>query len=283
LTIAGALLAAGAPAYILAQQATVPAEKGQQTINVANADMVVFTYRPTSCTNPSLLMVFHGLHRNADRTRDDARPLAERLCSIIVSPLFDKERFPTWRYQRGGVVDHNVVQPPREWTGRIALSIADWVRKQEARPIAYSMIGHSAGGQFLSRLAAFVPNQAKRIVIANPSTYVFPTLSKRAPYGFGGVYSGKMGEAELRRYLAEPLTIFLGQEDVGDEERSDSAQAVAQGETRYDRGRNFYKAGSELARARGWAFNWRLVELVGVGHNEKKMFASPEAAIALAP
>src|SRR5262245_23022006 len=57
-------------------------------------------------------------------------------------------------------------------------------------------------------------------------------------YGFGGIYSGGASEAELRRYLAQPLTIFLGQEDTGDEDRNDSAQAVAQGETRYQRGRN---------------------------------------------
>jgi hypothetical protein len=145
------------------------------------------------------------------------------------------------------------------------------------------MIGHSAGGQFLSRVAAFVPTKAKRIVIANPSTYVLPNLTTMAPFALGGVYSAGAGEAELQRYLELPLTIYLGQEDTGDEGRNDSAEAVAQGETRYERGRNAYQAGRDLARSRGWAFNWRLVELPGVGHSARKMFAAPQAAAALRP
>jgi pimeloyl-ACP methyl ester carboxylesterase len=262
--------------------APIAAGDGQQTIAIASLDMTVFTYRP-NCANPTLLLVFHGRNRNADRYRDFARALADRLCMLVVAPRFDKARFPTWRYQRGGLVHRDVVQPRGQWSGPIVLEIVDWVSKQEGSNLDYSMIGHSAGGQFLSRLAAFVPNQAKRIVIANAGTYVFPSLSTKASYGFGGIYSASAGEAELRRYLVQPLTIFLGQEDTGDEDRNDSPQAVAQGETRYQRGRNVYREAQELAQARGWTFNWRLLELPGVGHSARKMFSSPQAAAALAP
>ena len=102
---------------------------------------------------------------------------------------------------------------PRDWTGRLVLGLADWARKQEGRPLAYSLIAHSAGGQFLSRVAAFVPTEAKRIVLANAGTYVFPSLAVAAPYGLGKVYSGADGEAQLRRYLEQPLTIYLGEDD----------------------------------------------------------------------
>jgi len=40
---------------------------------------------------------------------------------------------------------------------------------------------------------------------------VFPSLAIDAPYGLGKVYSGTDGEAALRRYLEQPLTIYLGQ------------------------------------------------------------------------
>ena len=46
----------------------------------------------------------------------------------------------------------------------------------------------------------------------------------------------------LRQYLAVPVTVFLGQDDEGDENRNDSRDAVAQGETRYDRGINVFAA-----------------------------------------
>jgi hypothetical protein len=44
-----------------------------------------------------------------------------------------------------------------------------------------------------------------------------------------------------------------------------------------------YRAAQELAQARGWPFNWRLLELPGVGHSARKMFSSPRVAAALAP
>jgi hypothetical protein len=274
LTGANARPAAGAP--------LIGAGARQYTVTIGGVSMTMFTYRPRNCVNPALLLVFHGLGRNADGYRDHGRPLADRLCMLVVAPLFDKERFASWRYQRGGIVDRGVVQASNAWTGNIVLGIVDWVRRMEGRNLDYYMLGHSAGGQFLSRVAAFVPTEAKRIVVANPSTYVFPGMTM-APYGLGGVYSDNDGVAELRRYLALPLTIFLGKEDTGDEERNDSPEAVAQGETRYDRGRNAYRAGRDLARSRGWTFNWRLVELPGVGHNARKMFAAHEAIAALRP
>jgi pimeloyl-ACP methyl ester carboxylesterase len=274
--------ATGASARHAAGASLIGTGAGRHTATVGGVSMMMFTYRPSNCAKPDLLLVFHGLGHNADGYRDHARSLADRLCMIVVAPLFDKERFPVWRYQGGGIVDHGAVQPSNAWTGNIVLGIVDWVRHTEGRNLDYYLLGHSAGGQFLSRVAAFVPTEAKRIVIANPSTHVFPSLTM-APYGFGGVYSANDSVAELRRYLALPLTIFLGREDTGDEERDDSPAAVAQGETRYDRGRNAYRAARDLARSRGWAFNWRLVEAPGVGHSARKMFATREAVAALRP
>ena len=271
--------ASAPPSY--AALAPIGAGANQYTIAVGGQDMTVFTYRPTNCANPSLLLVFHGLGRNADGYRDHAQPIADRLCMIIVAPQFDEKRFPDWRYQHGGIAKRGAIQPSNVWTGPRMLEVVDLVRRTEGRELDYYMLGHSAGAQFLSRLAAFVPNQAKRIVIANPSTYVLPSLSTKAPYGFGGVYAAGADEAELQRYLALPVTIYLGKEDTGDEDRNDNRQAVAQGKTRYERGQNVYRAASDLAQSRGWTFNWRLVEVPGVGHTARKMFAAPQALAAL--
>jgi alpha-beta hydrolase superfamily lysophospholipase len=205
------------------------------------------------------------------------------LCLIVLAPLFDQRRFPGWRYQRGGIVHRHRVRPLKKWTGRIVVALADWAQRREGRHLNYYLLGHSAGAQFLSRVAAFVPTRARRIVIANPSTHVFPTLRVKAPFGLGGVYSRSFAKAELRRYLAQPVTIFLGREDTGNTDRNDSKQARAQGRTRLERGRNAYKAAKRLARARGWTFNWRLVTAPGVGHSAPKMFHSKRILAALAP
>jgi poly(3-hydroxybutyrate) depolymerase len=260
-----------------------PIETGRQIADVNGAPMVVFTYRPVGCSDPSLLMVFHGIARNARTYRDDARALADRLCLLVVAPLFDRQAFPGWRYQRGGIVKGAAVQDARGFTGRLVLDLADWVRREEGRPIAYSLFGHSAGGQFLDRLAAFVPTEARRIVVANAGSYVFPSLEIDAPFGLGKVYSGTQGEAALRRYLEQPLTIYLGQGDTRDDERNDYPEALAQGASRFQRGVNVFNAAKTLAQMRGWPFNWRLVELPGVGHDARKMLAAPQAAEALSP
>ena len=260
-----------------------PIATGQQTIDIGGTPMVVFTYRPAGCSDPSLLLVFHGIARIAGTYRDYARALADRLCLLVVAPVFDKHAFPGWRYQRGGIVKDASVQDARDWTGRLVLDLVAWARRQEERPLAYSLLGHSAGGQFLDRLAAFVPTEAKRIVVANPGSYVFPSLQIDAPYGLGRVYSGADGEAALRRYLEQPLTIYLGQGDTRDDERNDHPDALAQGASRYQRGLNVFNAAKTLAQARGWRFNWRLVELPGVGHNARKMFSAPQASEALSP
>ena len=143
---------------------------------------------------------FTASRRNARSYRDYARPLADRNCLLLVAPLSAQRDFPGWRYQRGGIVRDGAVQPPSDWSGNLVPALAEWVRQQEGRPLAYSLLGHSAGGQLLERLAAFVPTQARRIVVANPGSYVLPSLEVAAPYGLGKVYAGAAGEAQLRRY-----------------------------------------------------------------------------------
>jgi pimeloyl-ACP methyl ester carboxylesterase len=156
------------------------------TVQLNEAQLIVYTYRP-ACRNPSLLIVLHGMLRNAESYMNAARPLADQHCFLVAAPLFDKERFPGWRYQGGGISERHRLEHPSRWTGNLVVELAERMRALEGRKIPYSLIGHSAGGQLLSRLAAFVPTEAQRIVIANPSTYVWPALDVHAPFGLGGV------------------------------------------------------------------------------------------------
>ena len=73
-----------------------PITTGRQAIDINGTPMVVFTYRPATCSDPALLLVFHGIARNARTYRDGARALADRLCLLVVAPVFDKRAFPTW-------------------------------------------------------------------------------------------------------------------------------------------------------------------------------------------
>ena len=188
--------------------AAAPIMTGRQVIDINGAPMVVFAYRPPECSDPALFMVFHGVARNARTYRDDARAIADRLCLLVVAPVFDKRAFPAWRYQRGGIVKDAVVQDARDWTGRLVLNLVAWARGLEGRPLAYSLLGHSAGAQFLDRLAAFVPTEARRIVIANPGSYVSQPRDRRALRAGKGLFGhrGRGSAAAVPRTAADHLS-----------------------------------------------------------------------------
>jgi poly(3-hydroxybutyrate) depolymerase len=258
---ASALIAGTASAETIAQG------NGESSVMLADKKVNVFTYRPTSCEPHRLLVVFHGLNRDAGPYRDHARTLADRLCAIVVAPEFDTQRFPTAMYQLGGS------------TVELVAPLVDWARKAAAQPdMPYILIGHSAGGQFLGRVAAYTTPPAQRIVIANPSTWVLPDASLDKPYGFNGVANA---EEAMRAYLALPIVALLGGADTGSNNLTMSKEAVAQGPTRLARGHNTFEMAKSIAQKRGWPFGWTLVEIPGVGHDSTKMFSAPQTAAEL--
>lgn len=264
--------------------------KSRRSVDIAGELIELHAYKPAQYAGGPVLLVLHGLGTNAPGYRDYAIPLADTLGFLVIAPLFDRKRFPTWRYQTGGIVRNQraegefTVEPETQWMGRTFLAIIDAVRAAEGRPgLGYSLIGHSAGGQTLSRFAAFVPHAARHIVIANPSTHLWPSQDERFPYGFGGLPAAMADDAALRRYLAQPVTLLLGTADLRRDNNLNVREgAERQGSTRYERGHNAYDAARQLAAEKGWPFHWKLVEVPAVGHSARLMFGSTQAEAALA-
>jgi hypothetical protein len=247
---------------------------GKHSVDIAGTRLNLFTYRPAG--EPRLLLlVFHGLNRDAGPYRNNARALADRIGAIVVSPEFDAERFSTDLYQRGGVATDGVFVPPGKRTVDLIAPLVAWAREASGHPgLPHTLLGHSAGGQFLSRAIAFAPTDATRFIVANPSTWVLPSLADQVPYGFGGTPDA---ETALRGYLERPVIALQGQEDTGTHNLASEPEAVAQGATRLERGRNAFAKAKAMAEEHGWKFGWRIVEVPGVGHNAALMFSSPQA------
>lgn len=245
--------------------------------------LTLFTYKPATYKDGPILVVFHGVRRNAEDYRNFAITMGERFKAIIVTPMFDSVRFSSARYQRGGIMKSDRVQPQEKWTYSMIPGIVDHVRKLEKNnSIPYYLIGHSAGGQFLVRMAAFLPGEAKRIVAANPGSDLFPTTAQNFGYGFGGLPEALSNNEVLKAYLAAPLTLYLGTDDIRPEHNFDeSAEGMVQGKSRLERGRNCYAFAKALAKKNGWAFNWRKVETPGIDHDAARMFAAKEVEEAL--
>lgn len=252
--------------------------QGLELAQIGSEQIEVYTYRPRGCAPGPLMFIFPGYERNASGYMQRARKIARAQCLTIFAPELDQDRFPRSRYQRAGIAKNGRAARDEACMGLFLRRFLDWARRLEQRPDApYVLFGHSAGAQLLSRVTAYCPLQAPtRIILANPSSYVAPSLVERAPYGFGGIADVKDREDRLRDYLSQPLTIYLGDADIGDFRLDDTVAANRQGATRFARGQATFKAGREIALARGWAFNWRLVVARDVGHSSKGMLRAPE-------
>jgi poly(3-hydroxybutyrate) depolymerase len=263
----------------------LPAGRGRTEVQFGGAPLTLFTYKPAGYKEGPLVIVFHGVARNAEPYRDFAVPLADRLGVMLVAPLLDAGRFPEEEWnQRGGVLDAGGKARPREqWLYNVVPAIVAEVRARERRPeLPYHLLGHSAGAQFLVRLAAFLPGEARNIVAGNAGALLFPTADHRFGYGLGGLPPELADDTLLRRFLAAPLTLYLGTADTTPRKRFDASEAaMKQGPHRLARNRAFFELGRKLAQERGWTFNWRKVETPGIEHDAAAMFAAPEIEDAL--
>jgi pimeloyl-ACP methyl ester carboxylesterase len=256
----------------------IPAGKSKLALEVNGAALDVFTFRPESYRDGPLLVVMHGLNRNADDYRDSAVPLAEQLKALVVAPHFPKDRFSTDAYQRGGVMRDKEAQPREKWTFQYVIDLIRLMRESEGRPdMPCYLIGHSAGGQILHRMACFMPGDAVRIIAANPGTLLFPTREEKFPFGFGGLPAELSSDDQIRAYLAAPLTLYLGTADLLEKNLDMSESALRQGKTRFERGHACFTMAQKLAAERGWPFHWELIEAPGIGHTAAGMFGHAQA------
>jgi len=278
------------PAPVRIQQAPVedeeevPVGKCERTIAVGPYGIQTFFYRPERWIGQRMIVVMHGVLRNADEYRDHSVAMGDRLNALIVVPKFDSERFPSRAYQRGGILrEDGTAAEKHEWTYSLIPPLAASVRSMvRVEGMPYTILGHSAGGQFVMRMSAFLDSGAERLVAANPGTDLFPLRSMPFGYGFGGLPEALSNDDAIRRYLAAPLTIYLGTaDDQPDENFETSERGMAQGSGRHQRGLACYWTAKTLAESRGWTFGWRLVEAQGVGHDHEKMFDHPNCELAL--
>jgi len=280
LTSVHALLLAS---LILNSPDPIPVGKATVEVQFGEIPLKLFTYKPRDYSNGPLIMVFHGVLRNASEYRDDSIEMGDRFKALIVAPLFDEPTFPKPKYQFGGILKDGKATPKEEWTGEYVNRITKEIRRREGRPdMPLYLIGHSGGGQFLIRLSAFIKTDALRIVAANPGTHLFPNTTAPFPFGLGGLPAELQTDEQLRAYLAQPLTLYLGSLDNERDEHLDvTPPAEAQGRIRFERGQNAFAAARKLAEEKHWRFGWKLVIADGIEHDHTKMFNSPQCSKAL--
>jgi poly(3-hydroxybutyrate) depolymerase len=242
---------------------------GTETINIE-------TYVPRACAGRPCPLVFslHGLQRNAESARDNWVEAAERYGLLIAAPHFDKERFPTRLYQQGGVGSE---PDPARWVYAVIERFFDRALKTgRVAGETYTLFGHSAGAQFVHRMAILMPQaRFSTAVSANAGYYTLP-VGKQAAGGFGYPYSldgTPATQASLTIAFGKPLLVMLGEQDTDPDhpQLNKSKGAQAQGPDRLARGRNFVAVATAEATRLGSPIHWREIVVPGAAHEQRKM------------
>ena len=218
-----------------------------------------------------VLIAMHGYKRNAETYAYDWRPVADDLGALLLAPEFDQSGFPSPRAYEVGAMrtpDRKSFMPREQWSFTAVDRVFDaGSARFGATRETYWLYGHSAGGQFVSRLPLYCPEmRASHIVAANAGAYS-ATDEARFPYGLGALHP----EADVKAFLARKMTILLGQKDRNRTAKVllRSPEAMLQGPHRLARGRYFYQTGRRSAENLSFDFNWRIVEASDAGHSNR--------------
>lgn len=261
-------------ACLAVEPSSFAAGKSEVEIAVGDVPLKCFVYRPETYNDGPLVFVFHGVLRNASEYRDHAVGMGDRFGALIVAPMFDSARFPNTKYQQGGIIQDGKAVPAQERTGAMIPRLAAAIRQREKRPdMPYYMIGHSGGGQFLFRLAAFVDTDAAEIVASNSGTLIFPRLDAPFPFGYSTLPEELKTDDVWKRFVGQKLTLYIGDKDIErDEYLATDTEADEQGRHRFARNQAAFAAWKKVSEERGWPFRWRIVVADGVEHDHEKMF-----------
>jgi hypothetical protein len=259
-----------------------PVGKTLVEVDFDGTPLNLHVYKAGSYVGEGFMLLFHGASRTAAAYRDNSAAMAEAFGLLVVVPEFDLERFPNRLYQMGGVFRQDgSVADAGERTYAFVPKLVEHVRGREGDAgLSYLLVGFSAGGQFVGRMAAFLDTDAERIVAMASGSCMFPTRDMRFGLGFGGLPEELSSDERIRRYLAQPITVYVG---TGDTEMAQlpTGDAYAQGVHRYSRNIRWFNEAMDLAHEREWEFNWRLVIADGPGHSPPDVFNHPQTENAL--
>ena len=221
-----------------------------------------------------VLFVHHGVARNGRDYRDYWIDHARDLDLFVVSIEFPEATFPAYLwYNFGNLHAKDGTANPREaWSFGIIPRLFDAMRAQGITTRErYGQFGHSAGGQLVHRMLSFGYRGRVAIAVsANAGTYAMPDLDIPWPFGLGET---EVTPDRLREILVFPITVMAGTEDTKTTGRffPKGPRSNRQGATRYERAHNYLRAGQQAAEALGVTCAWRVIDVVGVGHQGRGM------------
>ena len=167
------------------------------------------------------------------------------------------------------------IQPENQWTFSVISDVIAEIDKRFTPHGKIVLFGHSAGAQFVHRymLFASMDKRISQIIIANAGWYTMPDDNIAFPYG---IKNTPLNDGDLTADFTKPVTILLGEDDIHADSNvlRHTNQADAQGSYRFERGIAFFNEAMSKAGKLDVPFNWQLITVPGVGHDDAKMAAA---------
>ena len=214
------------------------------------------------------VFVIHGVNRNA---KEYLSYLAD-LDTLVIAPEFQASG--PGLYWSGGWSSGDKSQDAQRVS---SFAVLDRMVEQFH---GVAVVGHSAGGQFVTRYAAGTRMTGLTFIAANPGSYMWLDKTRPVANPCSGFNDYKYGRDSLNSYMsagiapdyaARRVYYLLGSLDTKRDSNLDgSCQADAQGLYRLARGKNFYANVLKVYPTT----SHQLRVIAGVGHDGRKMLAA---------
>lgn len=269
-------------------QSGLPVGSGRLKLAGAAPDgaaMPLWYHRPAGyVASGPVVIVLHGLNRDADNYRDNWVELADRHRLLILTPEFSHAQFPgSETYNFGNMVDERgAVRDRPLWSFGVIDRVFDAVRALGGTDRdGYVIFGHSAGAQFTHRALIFgALERAELVIAANAGAYIRldPTITF-----IGGLKDAPIDEAGERRALQRRMIVMLGDADNDPNHPNlprGRWELDDQGPHRFARGQFFMQSAEARARTLGVPLAWKHIVVPGVAHENAGMAKAAAVLIA---
>jgi pimeloyl-ACP methyl ester carboxylesterase len=209
-----------------------------------------------------VLVVVHGISRNAREQVDAFGERAARLGVVTVAPLFSRRHFRS--YQRLGHSRRGVESAPHVALEAILSEVAETTGADTSRVFLF---GFSGGAQFAHRFTMRYPERVRSLVVASAGWYTFPDVEQPFPRGIGP--TPLTTGTDPQRFLRVPTLVLVGESDGGRDDALNTSRVLdlQQGRTRIERGRRWREAMLEVAQRSRIDARFDFALMPGCGHD----------------
>jgi len=220
-----------------------------------------------------LIVTMCGINRAASAIATYWVPFANTNKYIVLAPEFGTDNWSSDAYSRGnmftGPDGTGTLNPKTKWS----FYIVEQIQREMSslcgiQDTTYILWGHSAGGQFVHRLAFFIPdNRVSMYIAANSGWYTCPDQQVIFPWGTLNTQLN-LSQADLNNFTLRNLVIMRGTADtLRNSSLNTDPLSDAQGLNRYTRAGYFYNKGKSV----NIGLRWKMVDVPDIGHSDQYM------------